>query len=223
MCCAHYSSCTHALLCRVPVGDCDHIKYAEWLQQEYTGILAADPNFWRYQTIKQFVLTNEIALDLALDKCTERFDLLYLYKAGRSGPIDIQTSYKAMCSTECMENDKLHVDAMKASSCTCRDLSTPKEAQGYNLEADWCRHNSARLLCDLVGFCGVWDCRLDDFTCPRYEWNKKQILFKGLGTCVKHTKTFNEADISAAPRQSEPALLVALLAAALAAAVMLAM
>ena len=190
-------------------GSCDREKYAEWLQKEYTGILAADPNFWRYQTIKQFKLTNEIATGLALDKCIERFDLLFQYKAGRSGPIDIQTSYKAMCSSECLENDSLHVEAMEASGCDCRDLSTPEDAQGYNLEADWCRHNSGRLLCDLVGYCGVWDCRLDDFSCPRYEWNKKQILFKGLGTCAKKTKTFTEADISAAPRREAPALLAA--------------
>jgi hypothetical protein len=37
-----------------------------------------------------------------------------------------------------------------------------------------CKSNG--LVCDKLEFCGIWGCRLDDFMCPRYEWNKKYNL-----------------------------------------------
>ena len=30
-------------------------------------------------------------------------------------------------------------------------------------------HNTAKLLCAKIGFCGVWTCSEDDFMCARYE------------------------------------------------------
>lgn len=165
--------------------DCDLDKYETWKNELYTGSLVADSNFWRYQTQRQIRLTNYLALELATAACQKKFDLLYYYLAGRMGPIDIQHSYKTMCRAECLESDSIHESGMAASGCSCLELSTPEDDPSYHIEGDFCLHNTARILCDRVGYCGVWDCRIDDFMCPRYEWNKKMIPFKGIGTCER--------------------------------------
>ena len=178
--------------------ECDLEKYQEWREQRYQGVLGADPDFWRYQTQTEFVLTNALALDLAVASCVNDFDLLYYYLAGRMGPIDIQHSYKIMCREVCLESDRIHQDAMDKSGCSCLELSTQPGDQSYHIEGDFCLHNTARLLCDKVGYCGIWDCRLDDFMCPRYEWNKKYIRLKGLGTCENSAgRTFHYSSASA--------------------------
>lgn len=164
---------------------CNREAYETWRQELYTGALVGDTTFWRYQTQRQFRLTNQLALELAVAACSKKFDLLYYYLAGRMGPIDIQHSYKTMCRDECLENDEIHEQAMAVSGCSCLELSTQPEDSSFHIEGDFCRHNTARMLCDRVGYCGVWNCRIDDFMCPRYEWNKKLIPFKGIGTCVR--------------------------------------
>jgi hypothetical protein len=165
---------------------CDLAKYNEWKNQLYTGPLASDSTFWIYQTQKKEIfLTNYLALELAVTSCTRKFDQLYYYLAGKMGPIDIQHSYKTMCRDVCMESDAIHESAMAYSHCSCLELSTQPNDPSFHIEGDFCRHNSARLLCDKVGYCGVWNCRIDDFMCPRYEWNKKIIPFKGIGSCER--------------------------------------
>ncbi len=166
------------------VQTCNTTLYTVWKNQEYTGLLATDPNFWIYQTQRQFVLTNELALNLAVEACRGKFDDLDLFLAGRSGPITIQKGYTVMCSNECLQSDIMHQDAMAYTGCSCLELSTQPKDLAYTIEGDWCRHNSALILCDKLEFCGIWGCRLDDFMCPRYEWNKKYIELQGIGTCA---------------------------------------
>lgn len=156
---------------------CNKTLYHEWSSLRYTGPLATDPTFWRYQKNDFFVLTQGLASDISVTKCTNGFSNLYTFAAGRSGPVTIQNSYKVMCSENCIESDSLHEQAMEYSGCNCRELSV--EADNY------CKQNTARLLCDITGFCGIWDCRVDDFMCPRYEWNRKQIFLKGFGHCIR--------------------------------------
>jgi hypothetical protein len=164
---------------------CNLTLYDAWKQQQYFGSLLSDSSFWMYQTQPQIVLTNELALDLAVRGCTRLFGFLYTYRAGRMGPITIQDSYKIMCRPYCMENDNLHEQAMAASGCSCLELSTQPGEVAFTKEGDWCSQNTGRLLCDLVGYCGVWNCPMEDFMCPRYEWNKKNIMYKGMGTCIR--------------------------------------
>lgn len=164
---------------------CNMTKFYEWGNTRYGGVLLADPTFWMYQTQTWFVLTNSLAIELAVDRCKKRFTLLTTFKAGRMGPIDIQSSYKIMCSSYCLESDNLHQQAMSASGCDCLELSTQPTDIAYTYAGDWCKENSAYLLCDMIGYCGVWNCRLGDFMCPRYEWNKQTIPLKGPGTCVR--------------------------------------
>lgn len=185
-----------ALYQRAALADCDIEKYQEWREERYQGVLAADPTFWRYQTQTEFVLTNALALELAVASCVNDFDLLYFYLAGRQGPIDVQHSYKIMCREGCLESDRIHQDAMRVSGCSCLELSTQPEDQSWHIEGDFCLHNTARLLCDKIGYCGIWDCRLDDFMCPRYEWNKKFVKFKGQGDCSAAGRSFHYTAIS---------------------------
>jgi len=185
---------------------CDPTKYIKWKTLKYTGALANNPKFWRYQTQVTFVLTKGLALDLAVEACKNRLDLLSEFRSGRSGPVDVQHVYKAMCTAECLQNDAMHEDALTYTGCACTDLSTkmpdPKRDgesimefqkrtrnSSYHIPNDWCAENSARLLCDRLGFCGVWNCKVSDFMCPRYEWNKKNIPLKGKGSCAKHVLT----------------------------------
>ncbi len=162
---------------------CELSLYTAWKESAYDGLLLNDPNFWRYQTQLQFQLSKGLALELAVAKCKDKLKLLQDFKAGRTGPIDIQNVWKAMCSDECVQSDTMHQDAMDTTGCTCLELSTNSTMNSFRVDGDWCLHNSARILCDMLGFCGIWGCRLDDFMCPRYEWNKKIIPVKGPGHC----------------------------------------
>ena len=162
---------------------CDPSAYTKWKQSPYEGVLINNPSFWRYQTQLQFVLSKGLALELAVAKCLNRFKLLQAFKAGKGGPVDIQNVWKAMCTDECLQSDIMHQDAMDTTGCTCLQLSTNSTAASYRSEGDWCTHNTARMLCDTLGFCGKWGCKLDDFMCPRYEWNKGFVILKGPGHC----------------------------------------
>ena len=62
-------------------------------------------------------------------------------------------------------------------------LSTQRGEASWVKDGDWCSHNSARMLCEIIGFCGIWECKIDDFMCPRHEYNKKVISLKGYGNC----------------------------------------
>lgn len=165
-------------------GSCNRQAYSNWASSPYRGVLSADVNFWMYQA-NQITLSNGLALQLTAGECTRLFDILLFYKAGRNGPITIQDSYKVMCSTYCLENDNLHNLAMEVSNCSCLDLSTPDTEVSYTVPGDWCYENSARINCKKLGFCGIWNCRVDDYNCERYEWNKKDIPLKGPGTCIR--------------------------------------
>ena len=196
-----------------PPAVCAPELYEKWKMLKYTGALANQPSFWRYQTQITFVLTKGLALDLVVAACKDKLNLLREFLSGRSGPVQVQFAYKAMCTTECLQNDVMHQDALKYTGCSCADLSTqppmprgPNENEraylartrnsSYRVPNDWCMQNSARLLCKQLGFCGVWNCKVDDFMCPRYEWNKKNIPLKGKGSCIKN----KELKSAAGPR-----------------------
>jgi len=179
-----------ALVGRIPgtsaeTSTCNTTLFKEWENKEYFGALRNDVKFWLYQAETQFKLPNKLALSLSRSACAKQFDLLYFYLAGRMGPIDIQHSYKTMCRLECIESDFIHQAALLASGCSCLELSTQPSDSSYHILGDFCSANTARLLCDRVGYCGVWGCRIDDFMCPRYEWDKKVVPFKGAGSCER--------------------------------------
>lgn len=180
-----YLACAFLLAKYKVSAECNLALYEAWKKETYTDPLSTQSSFWRYQTQTEFVLTKDLARQLAVSSCVNNFDLLYYYLAGRVGPIDIQHSYKIMCRQVCLASDELHEEAMAVSGCSCLELSTQPTDSSYHIEGDFCLENTARMLCDRVGYCGIWDCRIDDFMCPRYEWNKKYIPFKGEGHCIR--------------------------------------
>ena len=182
----------------LPPKTCQPERYEKWKLLKYKGPLATDTKFWRYQTQTVFVLTNGLAIDLATAKCKDTLNLLTQFRSGRSGPVDEQHVYKAMCTAACLQNDAIHLDALTYTGCQCTDLSTQKitntsdpkyKSQVYHTPNDFCMENSARLLCSQLGFCGVLECKVSDFMCPRFEWNKKKVPLKGLGSCMRHQVT----------------------------------
>ena len=192
------------------------VKYAAWKLQKYKGIMAVDPTFWRYQTQTQFVLTKGLALEMAVAKCKETLEILSTFRSGRSGPVEAQSAYKAMCKPVCMQLDVMSQDALKFTGCSCSQLSTQPDEASYHLPNDWCLQNTGRMLCNILGFCGIWNCRIDDFMCPRYEWNKKIIPLKGPGSCLRGKLATNAGfSPKAAVRGSGVVLLIVLLAALL--------
>lgn len=162
---------------------CDKELYYQWRLLKYEGYLATEPSFWRYQAQSQFQLTNGLALDFAVQKCKAKLENLKDFRTGRHGPVDPQNAWKSMCHMFCQYSDQIHYDALCYSGCTCMTLSTQRNEPSWTKDGDWCSHNSARMLCETIGFCGIWECKIDDFMCPRHEYNKKVVSLKGYGNC----------------------------------------
>lgn len=180
---------------------CNTTAFDLWKKMNYptsskNGInLHSDPNFWIYQTQSQIELTNGLALDLSYTTCLQQFRDLITFKGGRHGPLDEQHTYDVMCSTYCRESDVLHHQAMCCSGCTCLELSTQVNDTAYHVEGDYCRKNTGRLICHLLGYCGVWNCLLGDFACPRFEYNIKNIDWRGSGSCSPASKLLPTIEI----------------------------
>lgn len=176
---------------------CNISRLAAWKTTTYSGPLARISTFWIYQTQPQIKLTQELARALTLGDCNKKFSNLYAFKAGRNGPIDIQNSFKVMCSETCLESDSLHQAIMKYTGCGCLELSTQIGDPLYKAPGDFCDKNTGRLLCNLIGYCGIWDCRIGDFMCPRYEFDKKFIPLKGKkGNCEKVKSSGKKNNVS---------------------------
>ena len=70
------------------------------------------------------------------------------------------------------------------------------------------QRNSARMLCRIHEICGVWDCDIADFSCPRHEWEHGDSYVEGM-------KVKNEcggAGRGASPPHVWGAVLIAVLA-----------
>lgn len=182
---------------------CNTTIYKLWKKMAYPSSsrdglnLHTDPNFWIYQTQSQVILTNELALESSYTTCLQQFRNLITFKGGRHGPLDVQHTYDVMCSKYCRESDVLHHQAMCCTGCTCLELSTQLNDTAYHIEGDYCRKNTGRLLCHLLGYCGVWNCHLEDFACPRYEYNIKYIDWRGHGSCSPANKILPSLEIIA--------------------------
>ena len=176
-------------------GTCNMTKYRQWLNTDFNAPIRTDPEFWRYQTQRQFKLSNGLALQLAYGLCKAHMYSLIEWKAGRHGPVDDITTHGVMCSKFCLENDRIHVEAMDASGCSCLELSSQPGDSAYVIAGDWCRHNSGRMECEILGFCGFWECRIDDFMCPRYEYNKRTIPYAGEGDCRNFASRLGQPEV----------------------------
>ncbi|CAB1109290.1 unnamed protein product [Ectocarpus sp. CCAP 1310/34] len=165
---------------------CNVTLYDQWYDSPYSGALLEDlVDFWIFPDAE---LTNGQALEVVSSTCRVMMDTLRLDRAGRNGPVQDKYIYDVMCANECTLSDSIREEAMELSSCTCLELSTQPSNPIYHTEGDWCVENSGRMLCETFGQCGVWNCRISDFMCPRYEYNKQTVPHRGKGDCSGATK-----------------------------------
>lgn len=163
---------------------CNYTAYTNWYHSpyDYSKPLRSFENFWGLgsqqweETGPQ--LTQGVAMEKATDICRLMLTQVKLDLAGRTGPVYPEHVYDAMCDDACVEADALHAEAMRVSSCECMDLSTDVNSPSYHIEGDWCRENSARMMCNILDYCGVWGCPLEDFFCLRYEYNRLYIKLR---------------------------------------------
>jgi len=124
-------------------------------------------------------------MDLVTMMCRENLKFLKSHTAGRFGPVEDRYIWDIMCSTNCRKADSLHQSAIKLSGCNCYALSTQPGDLYYNADrdGDFCLENTGRMLCEVMEVCENWKCDLWDFMCPRYNYNKKFIPLRGMGSC----------------------------------------
>lgn len=128
-----------------------------------------------------FILTNGQAIELTSVFCQESLRRLKLDLRGGFGPVADKDIHKVMCSTYCQLNDRLREEAMIQSKCSCLELSKGSESSQYFVEGDWCYTSSARILCAELERCETWNCNINDFHCPRREYDLKFIEGVGYG------------------------------------------
>ena len=166
-------------------------KYYEWFEEPFTEldqtltIPATNQRWWditHYGDNQLFTLKNGHAMEVLGTKCREYLKAINVGLAGQHGPVPEQAIYDVMCTEFCNYNDLLRVEALQQSGCTCMDLSTKEHAIGYSRPGDWCRENSGKILCEELDRCGVWECQLEDFSCPRQEYNTINVELRGFAS-----------------------------------------
>jgi len=141
-----------------------------------------DERWWdivKYTQDSFFTLTNGHAMEVLGTKCRQYIKAINVGLAGKHGPVSEQAIYDVMCTEYCNFSDLLRVEALETSGCTCMDLSTTSDQIGYSRQGDWCRENSGKILCEELDRCGVWNCQLVDFECPRQEYNTINVELRG--------------------------------------------
>jgi len=130
-----------------------------------------------------YTLTNGMVMDRANMRCQEGLHALTKDLAGRQGPLKELFYWDAMCQPSCKDSDAMHQAALQESGCLCTELSVTDDdtATDDRVSELWCQRNSARMLCAIHGLCGVWDCAIEDFMCPRYEYNREFVDGPGGG------------------------------------------
>ena len=126
-------------------------------------------------------ISNGQAMELSTEWCRSGLASLLTELAGGHGPVSDQNLHDTMCNY-CYLSDDLRNIAMNVSSCDCLQLSTVPEDLAYIREGDFCWKNSGYLLCEAFPKrCSQEDCLLNDFTCPRREYDAIHVPLKGLG------------------------------------------
>ena len=179
-------------------------KYWEWYKKRYDEPLTdsvasilykstrySNKYIWRIMNFEEskgkflageVQITNGQMMDISSVLCRESLTALKLELAGSHGPVSDQHVHVEMCNEHCLLTDSLRQIAMSYSGCNCVQLpSSSSEGYYLPLNKDWCEQNSARILCDELEICGQWICAMNDFHCPRRDYNAKEIPIKGRG------------------------------------------
>lgn len=175
--------------------ECNLTRFHEWYESDYIELaeitnertsVTRGAGFWGIT--ESLVYTDYqpsygIVMDKAAKVCRQSLEQLRGDLAGRHGDVHAYDVHNGMCSDACVDSDVLRIEAMRQSGCDCLELSPDETDVNYSVRGEFCRQNSGRILCDELEICGVWDCRLGDFMCPRHEYNKGHTRFQGLGDC----------------------------------------
>ena len=155
------------------------------LYREFLLVTRSDTRLWKVldldnvneEQLYSFTLSKGQVIELTAVKCKESFHQLTLDLAGMHGPVSEESIYNEMCNSFCTTNNKLRSEALEYSDCSCMELpftssSIPDNEELLNVTnaGGWCRENSGRILCNALERCGIWNCALDDFHCPRREY-----------------------------------------------------
>mmetsp|Transcript_17698 Transcript_17698/g.36736 ORF Transcript_17698/g.36736 Transcript_17698/m.36736 type:complete len:253 (+) Transcript_17698:197-955(+) len=176
-----------------PSPDCNMTLYNTWLKETYDNRFPLEKPVKSTQRpifdglaydLGGVKITNEFAIDLLGTKCKQYLKAIDVGLAGKHGPVPDQAIWDVMCTEYCNYNDLLREFIIKKSGCTCMDFSTKSHEIGYSRPGDWCRMNSGKILCEELGRCGVWECQLEDFSCPRQEYNTINVELRGFATAT---------------------------------------
>lgn len=192
-----FSSVVLVGVCGVCGRGCNMTRYREWYESDYTRQAADEQlrvdrqaGFWglsKSSVYFDYTMSFGIVMDKATRLCRQSLKQKRLDISGRHGDVHAYDIHSSMCSDYCVDSDLLHIEAMRQSGCDCLELSPSPSDVSYSREGEFCLENSGRILCDELDHCGVWNCRLGDFMCPRHEYNKRHTRFRGLGDCSSAT------------------------------------
>ena len=128
-------------------------------------------------------ITNGEIMVISGIACQKSLRQLKLDLAGKHGPVSSQEIHDVMCNQYCNISDFLREIVMKRSSCSCLELSTQPDDIAFIRKGDWCQRNTAVLLCNELEYCGTGGtCQIEDFHCPRREYNLVNVPLKGFGS-----------------------------------------
>ena len=165
-------------------------QFSNVLETNLLSIERSDMEVWRtmdfHSNQEKFlqgrgVISNGQAMEVSAVWCKEALTQLTIDLAGKHGPVSDLSIHDQMCNAFCITNDILREEAMTTSECNCLQLSTKTSDLSYTKTGDWCLKNSGRILCSELGRCGIWECALEDFHCPRRDYNQKEVPLKGFG------------------------------------------
>ncbi|CAM9762729.1 unnamed protein product, partial [Ascophyllum nodosum] len=114
-------------------------------------------------------LSNGQALEVASSKCKVMMKTLRRDRAGRNGPVAGKDIYDVMCADECVLSDGMREEAISVTGCTCLQLTCDRGTPVWGDLLYFISIALCRILCEIFGQCGRWNCRIGDFMCPRYE------------------------------------------------------
>lgn len=190
--------------------ECNLTRYREWYESDFTSYadeagerisVDREVGFWgltRSGSYFDYTMSFGIVMERSTKFCRESLKQLHVDIAGRHGGVHAYDVHGSMCSDYCVDSDVLHIEAMRQSGCDCMELSLSETGDDvadayFSREGEFCHDNSARILCEELDICGVWDCRLGDFMCPRHEYNKRHTRFRGLGDCSAAASNWRNA------------------------------
>jgi hypothetical protein len=137
------------------------------------------------------------AMELSTVWCEEELDKIWKDIAGGHGPPSNISVHDAMCASYCIASDSLRSQGMEASGCDCLELSTQNSSMSFKIEGDFCRKNSAAILCSDVAaghaMCSkTKGCEFNDFSCWRMNYDMIEVPSRGFGNeCISSACTLS--------------------------------